>query len=139
MQSETSTDITRVVLFVLVIGVLMLGSAATLLPFMSGIIWATTIAVATWPLLLRVQQLAWGRRGLAVAIMIFVVLLVFIVPFVLAVGALFDAAQRSPAVMRDFLARGLGPPPEWIAHIPLVGRALAERWQAIASGGPEAL
>ena len=56
MRPETSSDITRIVLFVLVIGALLAGSAWTLLPFLSGMIWATTIAVATWPALLRVQR-----------------------------------------------------------------------------------
>jgi hypothetical protein len=46
---QASSDITRVVLFVLVIGTLLAGSFWTLLPFLSGLIWATTIVIATWP------------------------------------------------------------------------------------------
>jgi predicted PurR-regulated permease PerM len=139
MQSEASTDITRIVLFVLVIGVLLAGSVWTLLPFLSGMIWATTIAIATWPALLRLQRLTGGRRSLAVALMTLLVLLVFIVPFALAISTLLDAADRSPAVMNDFLTHGLGPPPAWIANIPLLGEPLVERWQTVAAGGPEAL
>jgi predicted PurR-regulated permease PerM len=139
MHSDTSTDITRIVLFVLVIGMLLLGSLWTLLPFLSAMIWATTIAVATWPTLLRLQELVWGRRGLAVAIMIALVLMVFIVPFALAIGALLDAGNRSPAVMNDFLTHGLGAPPQWMANIPLIGERLTEQWHTIAAGGPEAL
>jgi predicted PurR-regulated permease PerM len=139
MQSEASSDITRTVLLVLTIGVLLVGSAWTLLPFLNGLIWATTIAIATWPALLRVERLTGGRRSTAVAIMTLAMLLVFIVPFALAMGALLDAADRSPAVIHDFLARGLGPPPEWVARIPLLGSHLADRWQAVAGGGPDAL
>src|SRR5262245_52017964 len=139
MQSETSSDITRVVLLVLVIGALLAGSAWTLLPFLDGMIWATTIAIATWPALLRMQQLTGGRRPLAVAIMTLLMLLVFIVPFALAIGTLLEAAGRSPEVLNDFLARGLGPPPAWIAKIPVLGEQLAERWQTVAAGGPGAL
>jgi predicted PurR-regulated permease PerM len=138
MQSETN-DITRIVLFVLVIGALLVGSAWTLLPFLDGMIWATTIAIATWPALLRMQRLTGGRRPLAVAIMTLLMLLVFIVPFALAIGTLLDAAGRGPEVMNAFLARGLGPPPAWIAQIPVLGEQLAERWQTVAAGGPEAL
>jgi predicted PurR-regulated permease PerM len=139
MQPDTSTDITRIVLFVLVIGILLAGSAWTLLPFLSGMIWATTLAVATWPTLLRVQQLCGGRRWMAVTLMMVLVLLVFIVPFALAVSAMLDAAQRSPTVMNDFVTHGLGAPPAWIETIPVVGRRLVEQWQAIAAGGPDAL
>ena len=138
MQSEAN-DITRVVLFVLVIGALLAGSAWTLLPFLNGMIWATTIAVATWPTLLRVQRLTGGRRPLAVAIMTLLMLLVFIVPITLAIGTLLEAADRSPAVMNDFLASGLGPPPPWMTNVPLVGDQVAEKWQTISAGGPGAL
>jgi predicted PurR-regulated permease PerM len=139
MQSEASSDVTRVFLLVLVIGALLAGSVWTLLPFLNAMIWATTIAIATWPVLLRVQQLTGGRRPLAVTVMTLLILLVFIVPFALAIGTLLDAAERSPAVLNDFLAQGIGPPPAWIARIPVLGEQLAERWQTVAAGGPEAL
>jgi predicted PurR-regulated permease PerM len=67
------------------------------------------------------------------------VALAFIAPFVFAIGTLIDAASRSPAVMTDFLARGLGPPPAWIGDLPVIGRRLMAEWQQIAAGGPEAL
>lgn len=138
MQSETSTDITRIILFVSVIGALLLGSFWILLPFLSGLAWATTIAVATWPALLRLQGLTGGRRR-AAAIMTLLVLVAFIAPFAVALGILLDAAQRSPALMSDFLARGLDTPPPWVAEVPWVGRALADKWETLAAGGPEAL
>jgi predicted PurR-regulated permease PerM len=139
MQADRSTDITRIVLFVLVIGILLAGSVWTLLPFLSGLIWATTIAVATWPTLLQVERLAGGRRWAAVLVMTVLVLLVFIVPFALAVSALLDAAYQSPTIINSFLTHGLGAPPQWIASIPLIGGQLDERWQTIAAGGPAAL
>lgn len=139
MQSDTSPDITRIVLFVLVLAILLVGTAWTLLPFLSGGVWATTIAVATWPALLRVQGATGGRRWLAVAIMIALVLLVLIVPFGLAVSALVDAAHRSPTVLKDFLTHGLGDPPAWLSKLPMVGGPALGRWQAIQAGGPEAL
>jgi len=139
MQSDRSPDITRIVLFVLVIGILLAGSVWTLLPFLSGLIWATTIAVATWPTLLQLERLAGGRRWVAVLVMTLLVLLVFIVPFALAINALLDAANQSPTVMNAFLAHGLDQPPKWVANIPLIGDQLDERWQTIADGGPAAL
>jgi predicted PurR-regulated permease PerM len=139
MKSEASSDITRVVLFVLVIGALLAGSVWTLLPFLNGLIWATTIAIATWPTLLRVQQLTGGRRWLAVAIMTLAILLVFIVPFALAIGTMLQAADRSPAVIESFLGKGLGPPPQWLTTLPLFGPKITDRWQTIAAGGPDAL
>jgi len=139
MRSEPSGDITRTVVLVLVIGGLLVGSGWTLLPFLNGLLWGTTIAVATWPTMLRVQQFAGGRRSAAVAIMMVAILLVFIVPFALAIGTLRGAADREPAVLYDFLARGIAPPPDWISTIPIVGSRLANRWQELSAGGPDAL
>jgi predicted PurR-regulated permease PerM len=139
MPSERSPDITRIVLFVLVIGTLIVGSAWTLLPFLSALLWATTIAVATWPALLRLQQAVGGRRSVATMIMTLVVLVVLVVPLALAISVLIDAAHRSPAVLQSFLTKGLGPPPPWIAGVPWVGAPLMERWHTLAAGGPDAL
>ena len=52
---KPSGDITRVVLMVLFIGMLLAGSFWTLLPFLGGLIWAATVVIATWPLLLRLR------------------------------------------------------------------------------------
>src|SRR6478672_7320096 len=45
------------------------GVLAVLRPFLSAIIWASIIVVASWPIMLHVQRLFGGRRGLAVAAM----------------------------------------------------------------------
>ena len=139
MRPEGSSDITRVVLIVVVIGTLLAGSFLTLLPFLSGLIWATTITLATWPLLIRLERLAGGRRWLAVTVMTLLVGLAFILPFAIAITTVIDAAGRSPAVVSSFVAKGLGPPPEWIGGVPVVGHRLLDRWQAISASGPEAL
>ena len=139
MNMSPSGEITRIVLLVLVIGLLLAGSLWTMLPFLGALIWATTIVVATWPVLLSLQRRMGGRRALAVTVLTVIVLLAFILPLGLAISTLLDAADRSPAVIRDFLANGLGPPPEWLAKFPLVGAEAAGKWQEISGGGPEAL
>lgn len=139
MKPGNSNDITRIVLMVLFIGLLLAGSFWTLLPFLGELIWATTIVVATWPLLLLVQRRVGDSRAMAVTIMTLLVLLAFITPLFAAISTLLDAADRSPAVLRDFLSRGLGPPPEWVGNVPVVGERLTERWQTLSAGGPEAL
>jgi predicted PurR-regulated permease PerM len=126
-------------LLVIIIGLLIAGSFWTMLPFLGALIWATTLVLATWPLLLALQRAVGGRRSIATAIMTLLVLLAFIVPFAAAVGAMLDAAQRGPEVLHDFLARGLGPPPTWLGDIPVVGPRVVAKWQELAAGGPSAL
>jgi predicted PurR-regulated permease PerM len=127
------------VLVVLVIAVLLIGSFLTLLPFMGALIWATTIVIATWPMLIRLQQATGGRRSIAVAIMITAVLFAFIVPLSVAISTVLDAADRSPSLVQDYVERGLGPPPRWLSSLPAVGAQLFARWETLAAGGPEAL
>jgi predicted PurR-regulated permease PerM len=126
-------------LLMLAIALLLAGSFWTLLPFLGGAVWAVTIVVATWPILLWVQRHVGGRRATAAALMTLLVLAAFILPFLVALTALLNAAEHTPAIMRDFLARGLGPPPQWLASVPIVGEPLANRWQTLSAAGPEVL
>ena len=139
MKIAPSSEITRIMLLVLLIGLLLAGSFWTLLPFLGALIWATTVVVATWPALMSITRATGGRRGLANTIMTLLVLLAFVVPLWLAISTLIDAAQNIPGLVKDFAARGLGPPPAWIAKIPVAGDELHARWQALAAAGPDAL
>jgi len=132
-------EVARIMLLVISIGLLLTGSLWILLPFLVAVAWATMIVIATWPILLKVQQSAGGRRWVAVIVMTLVSLATFVVPLLVAVSTLLDAAERSPAVLRDLVDRGLGPPPAWIANLPGVGERVIEKWTALSAGGPEAL
>jgi len=132
-------DITRIVLMVLFIFVLLAGSFWTLLPFLGGLIWAATVVIATWPLLLRLRARFPKRPGFAVLIMTTVTLLAVVLPFAFAVSTLLDVAHRGPELLADFLTKGLGPPPEWLGKIPAVGNELVAKWQEIAAGGRDGL
>jgi predicted PurR-regulated permease PerM len=132
-------ELARIMLLVITIGLLLVSSLWILTPFIGALAWATMIVVSTWPILLKVQQSAGGRRWVAVVVMTIVALATFVVPLLAAVSSMFDAAQRSPAVLRDLIGGGLGPPPDWIAGLPVVGARIAEKWAALAAGGPEAL
>ena len=82
----TNADITRTFLFILILTGLITASLWTLSPFLSALLWATTIVVATWPLMLHVERLLGGRRALAVLVMTIVIAAVFVVPFGMAVA-----------------------------------------------------
>ena len=131
-------DVTRLVLLVLFIAMLLVGSLWTLLPFLGGLIWAATVVIATWPLLLKLRART-GRPWLAVLIMTSLTLLAVILPFAFAVSTLLDVAHRGPELLGDYFTRGLGPPPDWLNRIPAVGNQLVAKWQEIAAGGRDAL
>jgi predicted PurR-regulated permease PerM len=138
-KSIAPGEVARILLLVICIALLLVSSLWILLPFLVAVAWATMIVIATWPILLSVQRSAGGRRWVAVVVMTVLALAIFITPLLAAVSSLFDAAERSPAVLRDLIGRGLGPPPDWVASLPAVGGRIAEKWATLAAGGPEAL
>ena len=138
MQQPAQADLTRTFLVILIISALIVGSLWTLLPFLGAILWAGTIVIATWPLMLRVQSLTGGRRGAATALMTIVMLAIFIVPFWLAVGVLLNAAVEGIELLKAATVHGVRPPPDWVAGLPVIGTRLATRWQELSAGGPEA-
>ncbi|HEX5046978.1 MAG TPA: AI-2E family transporter YdiK [Gammaproteobacteria bacterium] len=139
MQSPNPSDLTRNILSVLITIVLIVGSLWTMLPFLSGLLWATTIVVATWPLLLKVEHGVGGRRSAAAAVMTLVMFAVFVVPFGLAALTLLRAGVEGVEIVKAATSQGLPAPPSWLAAIPLIGARAAARWQDLAAGGPDAV
>ena len=132
-------DVTRTTLAVLFISLLILASFWVVRPFISAFIWATTIVIATWPLLIKLQQRLWGKRRLAVLVMSLALLLVLLVPLTLAVVTIVDKADQIVAWVKFLASFTIPPPPHWLGSIPLVGAKLADRWQQLAALSPEDL
>lgn len=139
MSTPPPRDLTRTTLAVLFIGILIAACFWILRPFLLPLLWATMIVVATWPLMLGAQARLWGRRGLAVAVMTLALLLVFFVPFTLAIAAIVQNADEIIEWARSLGTATLGPPPEWLGKIPAFGRRLVELWQELAVSGHEGL
>src|SRR5215510_3448215 len=137
MNVGTSQDLTRTTLGVLIIGVLIVASLWTMQAFIGPLVWATAIVVATWPLLIWVQRRLGNSRAWATTVMVVVMMLIFIVPFWAAMGAMLDASADGVDVVRSYLKNGLGPPPSWLASIPFAGERLTQEWQSLAGAGPE--
>jgi len=132
-------DVTRTTLAVLFISILIAASFWILRPFLTAIIWAMIIVVATWPIMLGLQARLGGRRGFAVAIMTLVLLLVIVVPLILAISAIAGKVDDIAVRVKSLSSFTMPPPPEWVNNIPLAGRRLAERWQQYAAFSPEEL
>jgi predicted PurR-regulated permease PerM len=61
-MAERQSDLIRDTLAVLFLVALIGASVSILLPFLTAVVWATMIRVATWPLLLMLQRWLLGRR-----------------------------------------------------------------------------
>ena len=134
-MSLTQHDLTRTTLAVLFIGILIAASFWIMRPFLSALIWATMVVVATWPVMLGIQARLWGKRSLAVAVMTLILLLVLVVPLSLAIAAIADNASRIAAWTKWLTEFKVPPPPDWVAGLPLVGARLQDFWQQVAATG----
>jgi len=132
-------DIVRITLAVLFIGILIAASFWILTPFLTALVWATMIVVTTWPLMLGVQRRLRGKRSLAVTVMTVALLLVFIIPFTLAIVIIIDKSDEFVAWVKSLDAYTIVPPPAWVDKLPLVGPKIAARWNSLAAASPEAL
>lgn len=130
---ERPVDLTRVTLIIVSIGAMMIGTFWIIQPFLIATIWATTLVVASWPLLLRIQGILGGRRGLAVAVMTLLLLVIVLVPIWLAISTIVEQSDligRLITAVPDFR---LPAAPAWLDGIPMVGPTLVERWNHFAT------
>ncbi|VFP79875.1 AI-2E family transporter YdiK [Candidatus Erwinia haradaeae] len=88
-------------------------------PFIIGFTWASMIVIATWPLLLKIQNILWGKRSLAVLFMMSLLILVFIIPIILLInsliansGLLIAWLSSHPLKMPELI---------WLKAVPIIG------------------
>ncbi len=132
---DTPRDLPRLVFSVLFIGALLALSLWILRPFLPATLWATTIAVATWPLMLKLQARLWNRRWLAATVMTAALLLVFILPFMLAISAIVSNAAAITERGRSLMTLELPPLPGWLARLPFIGERIATAWRDLTAAG----
>ena len=132
-------DLTRITLKVLFIGGLLVAGFWIIQPFLPATIWAMTLVIATWPLMIWVQRHTGNRRGIAVLVMTLALLLVLIVPLGLAVSTIVSNLDAIGEMVRTILSLRMPPPPDWLASVPLVGARTAEAWGKLTSAGLQEL
>ncbi|MCY7389149.1 MAG: AI-2E family transporter YdiK [Burkholderiales bacterium] len=138
-MSEVRSDLARNTLGVLFIGGLILAAFWVLRPFIGPAIWATTIVVATWPLMKRLEARLWRRRLPAVLGMTLALLLLFVVPVTLAIITLVHNADDIVETAKQLARLRMPTPPVWIASLPLVGPKIVLFWEEAATAGTQDL
>ena len=139
MTQNNSSDLTRITLAVLFIGVLIAACFWIMRPFLTSLLWAAMIVIATWPFFLKLQARLWGKRWLAVLVMTALLLLVLIVPICFAVLTILDRSDEIVGWFKSLSNVNIPPPPAWLGKIPVVGGSLIEHWQRLAAISSEDL
>jgi predicted PurR-regulated permease PerM len=132
-MANAGNDLTRTTLALLFIAALIGGSLWILKPFLPATIWAAMLAIATWPLLQNLQSRLGGSRALAVSVITVAILIIFVMPFWLAIGTIVRHSTQIIGWTENLAATGLPPPPSWLDDIPLLGSGAAHLWRDIAN------
>jgi predicted PurR-regulated permease PerM len=132
-------DITRTTLSVLAIGMLIVAAFWIAKPFLLALLWASMIVSATWPILLRLEQILWKSRNLAAVAMTILLALLVVGPLILAVSIIVANTERIVSWLESLSQFTLLPPPEWVVSLPLIGPKLAGMWRESAAAGTAGL
>uniref|UniRef100_S0DEP7 Putative membrane protein n=1 Tax=termite gut metagenome TaxID=433724 RepID=S0DEP7_9ZZZZ len=130
-------DIPQILLSVLFLALMIVACLWIVQPFVLGFAWAATIVIATWPLLLKLQRLLFGRRSLAVLVMTLLLFLLFVIPIALLVNSLVDGS--GPLVHAITTGNIALPDLGWLNSIPLVGSKLYAGWHSLLDMGGSAI
>ncbi|KIG03421.1 AI-2E family transporter YdiK [Caballeronia concitans] len=139
LNPRQPVDIARILLIIAILLALTVGSLYILRPFIPGLIWATTIVIATWPLMLGVQRRCGNRRWLATAVMLLGLLIVIVLPLYQAISTLALHAGDIMSAIKSLPTYALPPPPTWVHDVPLVGQRVSTEWQSLSDAGPGGL
>ncbi len=135
-MSERSRQIEQIA-SLSIIALLIIGSIAILLPFLSAILWAIIFAVAIWPFFIRVEKTLRGRTRLAAVVPTLLLALIFFLPLVYVGSKLAGQASNAFDYVERVTEKGLGPPPLWLKGLPLVGERFEGVWRDIGQDTPK--
>jgi len=138
-MSNVRPDLARNTLAILCILGLIGLSLWVLRPFLAAAVWATMIVVATWPLFLSLERRLGNRRLPAVIMMSLAMLLLLVLPLWLVGDTFSEHAEELTVAGKSLAANGVPLPPDWVAHLPLVGEKVSAAWRQMALSGSAGL
>jgi predicted PurR-regulated permease PerM len=112
-----------------VVMLVVLGCFKVILPFLSPILWAVVLCLATWPLYERIRETMNGNRSAAALIMTLTLALVAVAPFAIAFRSMSDDAGLVTRNVADEIDHWPPPIPGWLAGLPTIGPRLQAYWE----------
>jgi predicted PurR-regulated permease PerM len=118
--------------------VLRLGGAAIIVagiflvlqPFLSAMVFAGVLAIATWPLFERLRRAVRGNSTLAATLMLLAIVVLVIIPIALLAGAAADYIPVATAAAKRLAQGGLHAP-EVLKSVPLIGERIHAQLEAL--------
>lgn len=103
-----------------------------LAPFLSIVLWAGILAMATYPLFVVVVDKLKGRKGWAATSLVIAGLIIVIIPTFLFYESIIDGLYE----VKDRIDTGtleIPAPPEGLSDIPVLGKIVYPSWEAVST------
>ncbi len=110
-----------------VIMVIVVACFALLRPFLIPVAWGAVIAVAFYPLFLKIRGWLGGRNALAATLLSVVLIAAVVVPVLMLSGTVLDGAGRVQASVESGELQ-VPPPPPGVADWPVIGERAYSLW-----------
>ncbi|MDF7680806.1 AI-2E family transporter YdiK [Enterobacteriaceae bacterium ESL0689] len=126
-------NIPQILLSLLLLSLMIISCLWIIQPFILSFAWAGAVVIVTWPVLLRLQRLLFGKRSLAVIMMTLLLFLLFIIPIALLVNSAVD--NGIPLIKSITSGHFIPPDLAWLKSIPLFGDNLYSAWHNLLDLG----
>src|ERR1700675_2364608 len=126
-RMSTQWDTQRIARTVLIIAAVAVG-VWMLRHFLPALAWAAVLAIATWPLRAELARRGMGETTIAILLTL-VLAIVLVLPLI---GLGIEVAREGVVIVRwvrELRQEGIGTP-DWVAHLPFFGDAVAAWWKA---------
>jgi predicted PurR-regulated permease PerM len=101
-------------------------------PFVVPVVWGIIIAVAIYPIYLKLRSLLGGKDGLAATVFVLAGVLLLLLPTLSLGGSLIDSVQDLSAQL-EAGAIDIPPPSDSVADWPIIGESLSHTWSKASS------
>jgi predicted PurR-regulated permease PerM len=122
----------------LVLGLLLYFCLQITKPFLLILVWAAIVAIAVYPLFLKLLSLFGGRKGWTSTFMVLLTLVVLTVPVVQITGSIIDTA-RSVSADIESGSLDIPPPADGVKEWPIIGEPLHEAWSLASTSLEKAI
>jgi len=107
-------------------------------PFIIPVVWGVIIAVAAHPGFLRLRAVLGGRNAMAATLFTVLAIVVLVTPTVMLSDTMVAGARDLRHAVNEG-ALDIPPPPQGVAHWPVIGEPLSEFWELASHNLEEAL
>ena len=131
IQNSLSGIIGAIIVIALVLG-LLVWCFIILSPFLDFVIWGAIIAIAVYPVFLKLSQRIGNKMKLAAIIVTLIFLAIIIVPSLILTESLVSKLRELSGGF-DPESLNIAPPPAKVAEWPLIGDSVYQFWNTASS------